>query len=285
MFRFPPRRILVPMDSSGESAAAWQQARQLRRQVGARLEVFYVRWWPPMPVEGMGMHTEWAVRDHEKISRWIRERIGPDTAYTEIDGDPGPQIARMAEHGDFDWIVMGTHGRHGAARVLEGSVAEYVARHAAIPVLVVHKPHQRFRSVLAPVDFDAHAFAGLEAAARVADGLGGTLCVFSVLESKLAPTAQKMTDVRELQRDLISRLAPRPDASPLIAKIAVGDRIREILVEAGRHDLVVVVSHIRRPLRDRLVGTTAERVLRDSPVPVLVVPLEQAALLTAGNGR
>ena len=43
-----------------------------------------------------------------------------------------------AEHCDL--IVMGTHGRHGMAHLLMGSVAERVVRTAVCPVLVVPSP-------------------------------------------------------------------------------------------------------------------------------------------------
>lgn len=51
----------------------------------------------------------------------------------------------------------------------------------------------------------------------------------------------------------------------------------QILKEAERHDLIVVVSHVRRPLVERALGTTAERLARSSPVPVLILPPEPAA--------
>jgi nucleotide-binding universal stress UspA family protein len=39
----------------------------------------------------------------------------------------------------FDLVIMGSHGRTGIRRVLLGSVAEKVVRHARRPVLVARK--------------------------------------------------------------------------------------------------------------------------------------------------
>jgi nucleotide-binding universal stress UspA family protein len=47
------------------------------------------------------------------------------------------EIVAAAEDGGADLIVMGTHGRDGVVRALMGSVAERVARHADVPVLLV----------------------------------------------------------------------------------------------------------------------------------------------------
>ncbi|MGZ3461367.1 MAG: universal stress protein, partial [Archangium sp.] len=40
--------------------------------------------------------------------------------------------------GEYDLVVMGTHGRTGLARLVLGSVAQAVAARAACPVLTVH---------------------------------------------------------------------------------------------------------------------------------------------------
>jgi nucleotide-binding universal stress UspA family protein len=49
----------------------------------------------------------------------------------------GPAIVEAGLGWRADMIVMGTHGRGGIARLLIGSVAEYVLRHAACPVLTL----------------------------------------------------------------------------------------------------------------------------------------------------
>lgn len=54
-----------------------------------------------------------------------------------IEGEPKHNILRAAEHVGAHAIVVGTHGRKGIARLLEGSIAEYIVRHSSIPVVVV----------------------------------------------------------------------------------------------------------------------------------------------------
>lgn len=52
-------------------------------------------------------------------------------------GDPAREIAAEAREWDADLLVLGTHARSGAARVLLGSVAEGALRSARCSVLVV----------------------------------------------------------------------------------------------------------------------------------------------------
>jgi nucleotide-binding universal stress UspA family protein len=57
-----------------------------------------------------------------------------------IVGSPAEEIVRCANDLKADMIVMGTHGRTGVVRILLGSVAEAILRHATCPVLTVKSP-------------------------------------------------------------------------------------------------------------------------------------------------
>lgn len=53
------------------------------------------------------------------------------------EGDPKKKIAEIASQWNADLIVIASHGRRGLARVLMGSVAEGVLRHAQCPLFIV----------------------------------------------------------------------------------------------------------------------------------------------------
>ena len=52
-------------------------------------------------------------------------------------GNPAEQIIVAGDEGEFDLIVVGSTGSHGAIRFLLGSVSDRVVRHANRPVMVV----------------------------------------------------------------------------------------------------------------------------------------------------
>ncbi len=54
-----------------------------------------------------------------------------------VEGTSGRMIINVADEVDADVIVVGSHGHGFVARVLIGSVSEYVVRHSHRPVLVV----------------------------------------------------------------------------------------------------------------------------------------------------
>ena len=54
----------------------------------------------------------------------------------------GEAILAVAQEIHADLVVMGTHGRTGVKRLVLGSVAEHVTRHAPCPVVTVRETHE-----------------------------------------------------------------------------------------------------------------------------------------------
>jgi nucleotide-binding universal stress UspA family protein len=135
--------ILHPTDFAEPSQAALRFAVALARDYGARLVILHA-------VETMGPEN---VTYGEAVSRpqpeAYRQRLWEDVRevrpadalvpleYVLAEGDPATAIIQMATERRCDLIVLGSHGRRGWRRLLEGSVAEQVVRRAPCPVLVV----------------------------------------------------------------------------------------------------------------------------------------------------
>jgi nucleotide-binding universal stress UspA family protein len=58
-----------------------------------------------------------------------------------LQGPPATVVTHAAERGSHDLIVVGTHGHRGFRKLLLGSVADSVLRHAPCSVLLVHGEH------------------------------------------------------------------------------------------------------------------------------------------------
>lgn len=52
-------------------------------------------------------------------------------------GPAGPAIAKMAQDGKFDLVVMGSHGHGAMVNLVMGSVTTQVLAHCKVPVLLV----------------------------------------------------------------------------------------------------------------------------------------------------
>jgi nucleotide-binding universal stress UspA family protein len=135
----PTRVILHPTDFSNAAEASLKVARLLARDHGARLILLHVA---PIPVvleggmvevdPGVGLDSLDAIRariDGPDLKQPVEVRVERGSAAFEI--------LRVAEEVGAGLVVMGTHGRSGVGRLLMGSEAESVLRHARCPVLVV----------------------------------------------------------------------------------------------------------------------------------------------------
>lgn len=131
-------RVLVPVDGSPHSKAAAEYAIDLYPD--ATLILLHVLGPTNVsPPDGLGTTPGDAETDADALFEEVRDRLGEtpvETATTT--GNPAREIVAYAEadENDIDAIVMGSHGRDGAARILLGSVAETVARRSPVPVTV-----------------------------------------------------------------------------------------------------------------------------------------------------
>ena len=131
----PLRTILHPTDFSPQAEHAYRVARALARDYKARLVVLHVLPAPPFIPPG---EREWlsGVTVTRCPKEWARLRE-LSRSWRLRQGRPASEIITVAKGVGCELIVMGTHGRTGLRRVLLGSVAEDVLRHAPCPVLTV----------------------------------------------------------------------------------------------------------------------------------------------------
>jgi universal stress protein A len=139
------KKILCPIDFSETSREAMVEGLEIAKRHGAQLFLLHVleERWPTSrgdlltPPDLLAKMTEGAERD---LMAWkaVAEQIAPGRVVTEmVGGHPATEILRVAREGDFDLIVMGTHGRRGLRRLVVGSVADEVSRTAPCSVTVV----------------------------------------------------------------------------------------------------------------------------------------------------
>lgn len=146
------RSILLPTDFSQCAESAVPYAASLARLMKARLvclhvvetivpPVGYAAVAEPMPVVDVGGGVEEsATRELPKLGARA-DCAGLDVEEVLVHGDAAGEIVRVARERDIDLIVISSHGRTGWGRMLFGSTAESVVRHAHCPVLVV-KPKE-----------------------------------------------------------------------------------------------------------------------------------------------
>jgi len=210
------KHLLVATDFSEAADAALSCGRSLARKFGATLHVLHVSenvFLGPIVLDSRSV-------EEAALNHLLRRLVADDRgllrarAVVETSHAPAEAIVAYARRADIGLIVMGTHGRAGAARMLMGSVAERVVRTAPCPVLTVRQAERAFmpcstgtasgvqnnaaeprhlsrmevamvtlKNILVPTDFGEAADAALIYARELAGRFGATLHVIHVTEN------------------------------------------------------------------------------------------------------
>jgi nucleotide-binding universal stress UspA family protein len=205
-------------------------------------------------------------------------------------------ILELAESEDVDLLVLGTHGRRGAAHLLLGSVAAEVLRASERPTLVVparsERPAGRLRRILAPTDFSAPARHAIAHARELAAHSEAVLELFHVLPDLEVPlpmnpaglgsSAMLVAELEPQARAALEEIAAAPGPEVRIdSTVWQGAPASSILNRAAASgaDLIVVATHGHSGIDRILLGSVAEKVARLALCPVLVVPADGWSLL------
>ncbi|HEV8588365.1 MAG TPA: universal stress protein [Pyrinomonadaceae bacterium] len=147
------QKILLPTDFSGCANFALPYAASIARATGATIicvhvvepvvpAVGYTGLAEPMPIADISDQLEdSAERQLPKLAE-CDECSGLAMEEVIVHGDAAAEIVRVAAERQVDLIVISSHGRTGLGRMIFGSTAEAVVRHAICPVLVVKPPHE-----------------------------------------------------------------------------------------------------------------------------------------------
>ena len=143
------QKILVPVDGSPTATRALVAALQMARESGGSLRLLHVieELAQVIAYDPYGAYPG----DLAKVMRDNGHRVLADArAVAQAAGVPADErlveasgerlaeaVVKEATSFGADLIVVGTHGRRGLGRVLMGSGAEQIIRHASVPVLVI----------------------------------------------------------------------------------------------------------------------------------------------------
>jgi nucleotide-binding universal stress UspA family protein len=298
-------RILCPTDLTPESDEALRYAVALAREYDAKLMLCHCT---RAAHAVAGADSEEGAKRHFK--RVFMESIAPHLGladFSHLDwegfvlmgGDVGALITREAAARHADLIVMRSRRRPRAAALL-GSTAETVCRTAPCSVLVTH-PRERewvgfstgeicLERVLVAHDFSDLSELGLQYGLSLAGRFKAELHLMHILSEPevYAPelawvpgVAQRLyhDTVRRLEEAVPEHVGPRCVVRPVVL---IGKPYEKILTYAGENeiDLICIGADGTGRGLHTLFGSNVDRVLRQSPCPVLIArPFKPA------NGR
>jgi nucleotide-binding universal stress UspA family protein len=289
------QNVLVPVDFSPASQYAVDFAVSFARKFRARLTLLHVvesatalAYTFPVENDEAGKKRSDEVlgrlsamlspEDQDDLDLQIRIRSGSiETEIRSAIDDEHPSI-----------VVMGTHHHRFIQRLLSGSVTEDMLRTQPVPVLTVASDAQpkTLSRILFATDLTESSQDGFTFALDLARTLGAHLLVLHAIEPvpmslgggiPIVDTRQE----RKLLFDNAHRKLAELESEGARQKVVVRSEVAEgaaserILDAAAKSasGLIVLTIQNKGLVERALLGSTAERVVRDSPVPVLSFPV------------
>jgi nucleotide-binding universal stress UspA family protein len=265
--------ILVPLDGSERAEAALDWAYVLPARRVRLLRVCDEE--PPDP-QAAAHYLEQVAERFRPQQHTIETRI----AF----GGPAERIVDDAA--DADLIVMSTQGAGGGGRLLFGSVADRVARHAPAPTLLLRGGHhpvaaQPVRRIVAALDGSLAAERALPLATLLARQLAVPIHLVSVSD-QITSRAERDSDHRprdgsapcdEAPDTYLGRTAASLEALDVSASTEVrsGPAAVEVMATLGSGDLLIITTHGQGAARRWQIGNVAEKLLRQAAAPVVLV--------------
>lgn len=269
------QRLMLPTDGSPESRRAVPYAVSIASANEAEVFVVQVVERPLLMSDNYdGGHAfgevlasmdQWAQENLDSLSRHFTD-AGVKVRATRLSGSAAERLLWFECEERPDLVVMSTHGRSGLARFALGSVADRMVRHGTSPVLLVR---------------GESSSPELERAVVMLDGSGaaeGALDLVTLLAGKPLRTVKLFEAVAD-PRDRNPASTYLEGVAAGLAelglqttiKVDLGDPTFLIDRAAEDADFVILCTHGRGGLDRFRHGSVAERVVRESQKPVLLV--------------
>ncbi len=296
------QNVLFATDFSASSNAALPYAAAICRRFGATLHAAHV-----LSDAGLLMMTGGV--DYVSMSTIFEDaysgaRVRLEEISTHLEGIEhsnyvrhGPvwkNLAGIVDQNQIDLIVVGTHGRSGFGKLLLGSVAEDILRHAACPVLTVgpkvsgrarlpeFPAHGRdlapleleLRHIVCATDFAEHSVYVAQEAVALAEEFRSRLTLLHVIEdyTRLGTRPEWMEDrLGRLKSLLPSEAALQYQPETMLEFGPAADGIRKVAADREADMIVLGARAAREGRTTHSPWSTAHRVIAQASCPVLTL--------------
>ena len=303
------KRMLVPLDGSELSEVVFPYARELAGRLGLELILLHVH--SPEEGEIAPLHRAYIEHKAEVIKCQLEEvqqktGIGSGSKVVQVRGElaegyPAEEIIRYVEKNNIDLILLATHGRSGIKRWIMGSVAEKVLQESSVPTWLVRAGvpeeivHDKWpqRTMLVPLDGSKLAESVLPHVEALAKQRGSELvdvvllrvCEPPVILSDYPEATMELSWEEHVQKEkewakeagerYLAGVEKRLSGAGLKVRseVPLGRPIDEIIDYANRNpfNLIVLSTHGRTGITRWAYGSVADKVLRSSCIPVLMI--------------
>jgi len=295
------KSLLIPLDGSKFGESSLPLATTVARAAGATVHLAHVH-IPYEPehllassafqYEGVSMEEYDALHLHQEED-YLAEMARPLRADGGVDAKvlTGPRVAEsLVAHAaavDADMVFISSHGRSGFSRAWLGSVADELIHTTTLPLVVTRSVagqdagSTQVRNIFVPLDGSVLAESGLAPAMDLARATKARITLAHIVSvSPLWPRTILPTE-DEVRPGLVGGVeylkgvagGLRDDGFDVATRVAPGGTPAKAIIDLAMEsdaDFIAMATHGYGGVRRTFLGSVADKVLRSSPIPVLV---------------
>lgn len=289
--------ILVAVDFSPSSEAAWKQAVWLARNRDVSLTLLHAIPESTRLVRSNSVldalcdqaksDSQIQHESDEKMRQMFAEaNVGDiDIEFVTLFGEPFVEIINFVQEERFDLVVVGSRGHSVWEQFFVGSTAKRLIRKCPSAVWIAKAEHiGPPKVVLAPTDFSLVSHKAVLQGLKVAEQAGAEFHLLHVIDSKDVPEdlvsnipkgssmRQEINDEAKRRLDDFVRTL-ETDISKIHSHLTYGTPWQEIqrMVQHRNVDLIAMGTVGRSGIQGMLLGNTAEKVLDTCDCSILTV--------------
>jgi nucleotide-binding universal stress UspA family protein len=281
------KKILVPLDGSDLAELALPYARELAVAFNSELILLHVS--EPSEEQYLHMHQLYLEKIAVQTKKLVK-KVSPMV----ISGKTVEEIVKYTEKNDIRLIIMASHGRSGIIPWAAGGMASKVIDATGVPLLIIKatQPQRKTKEkhlisrILLPLDGSEAGEAAITRVKELKSRLEAEVILLEVvpegrhlrtvggLDYILFPEQELetfKTEAKAYLDEVYKRL--QRSKGELKIEIRSGEVAKEILNYAKKKkaSLIAIASHGHSGMTKWVFGSTAQKVIQDSPIPVLVV--------------
>ncbi|MFC7702841.1 universal stress protein [Plastorhodobacter daqingensis] len=293
-----PRHILAAVLPGPRAAHVLERARLIAASRGSRLTVLTALHTGPVQATGLAIAARKAAQDAvlAELAPLMRD-AGLSGAPVVRFGRPAVAIERAVEEFGADFIVMGPNERRNLRTQMIGSTADRVLRRTHVPVLIARRqPPGDYYNVLVAVDFSPACSAAAQIANRIFPQARIQLAHVAELpadmEQALLLSGQTQDRITAFYHELMeagrAELALFAKPWPRARQRVFAGAPAEVLTQLSRTrgvDLIVMGTRGLDTVMTNVLGSMAQKVIRDAASDVLIVPADAPPEPEPGHSR
>ena len=274
------KRILVPVDFSGDSLKALKFALNLANYLGTDLRMIHVKKSKKFEIpfhfnefEDQIVHT---VQEYfEKLIELHSPAYQVENGVFDFKirtGSVYREIVNQAKYGDSYLIVMGAYGASGFEEFFIGSNAFKVVSNASCPVITVREELSKsgVGTILMPFDASNETRKKIPYVAELAEACNAKVHVLGVHESSDTAIVGKIEHYMRQAEEYLNE-----KNIEVVKEIRKGDNNTTTALEYAREinaDLIAIMTEQAETTFSMFFGSYAEQMVNKSEVPILSVP-------------